>query len=45
MQDAADTGASTLDRSIGSASQRQASDNRYHQGLATWTRHRSRRRR
>ena len=38
MQDEADTAASTLDRSIGSESQRQASDNRHHQGLATWTR-------
>ena len=38
MQDEADTAASTLDRSIGSASQRQESDNRHQQGLATWTR-------
>ena len=33
-----DIAASTLDRSIGSASQRQASDNQHHQGLVTWTR-------
>ena len=38
VQDEEDTAASTLDRSIGSASQRQASDNRHHQGLVTWTR-------
>ena len=38
MQDEQDTAASTLDRSIGSASQRQASENRHHQGLVTWTR-------
>jgi hypothetical protein len=37
-QDESDTAASTLDRSIGSATQRQASDNRHHQGLVTWTR-------
>jgi hypothetical protein len=33
-----DTSASTLDRAIGSASQRQASENRYHSAIATWTR-------
>ena len=33
-----DTGASTLDRSIGSASQRQASTNGYHAVLGTWVR-------
>jgi hypothetical protein len=38
IEDADDTGASTLDRSIGSASQRQASANRYHSVLGTWTR-------
>ena len=38
VQDEEDTAASTLDRSIGSDSQRQASENRHHQGLATWTR-------
>jgi len=38
MQDEADTAASKLDRSIGSATQRQASENRHHQGLVTWTR-------
>ncbi len=38
MQDEQDTASSTLDRSIGSASQRQASENRHHQGLVTWTR-------
>ena len=38
VQDEEDTAASTLDRSIGSASQRQASENRHHQGLLTWTR-------
>jgi hypothetical protein len=37
-EDAQDTGASTLDRAIGSASQRQQSQNRYHLGLASWTR-------
>jgi hypothetical protein len=37
FEDAADTGASTLDRAIGSASQRQDSSNRYHLALATWT--------
>jgi len=38
VQDEQDTAASTLDRSIGSAAQRQASENRHHQGLVTWTR-------
>ena len=38
MQDEEDVAASTLDRSIGSASQRQQSENRHHQGLVTWTR-------
>lgn len=38
IEDAHDTGASTLDRSIGSASQRQVSANRYHSVLGTWTR-------
>ena len=38
VQDEEDTAASTLDRSIGSASQRQASENRHHQGIVTWTR-------
>jgi hypothetical protein len=38
FEDADDTGASTLDRAIGSASQRQQSKNRYHMGLASWTR-------
>jgi hypothetical protein len=38
FEDAKDTGASTLDRAIGSDSQRQASRNRYHLGLASWTR-------
>ena len=38
VEDEEDTAASTLDRSIGSASQRQTSDNRHHQGLLTWTR-------
>ncbi|HXK09851.1 MAG TPA: TonB-dependent receptor [Vicinamibacteria bacterium] len=33
-----DTGQSTLDRAIGTASQRQDSRNRHHQGLLTWTR-------
>jgi hypothetical protein len=32
-----DTGASTLDRAIGSASQRQESANRYHSIMGTWT--------
>ena len=38
VQDEDDVAASTLDRSIGSATQRQSSDNRHQQGLATWTR-------
>jgi hypothetical protein len=38
FEDAEDTGASTLDRAIGSASQRQTSTNRYNMALATWTR-------
>jgi hypothetical protein len=38
LEDADDTGASTLDRGIGSASQRQSSGNRYHLGLLSWTR-------
>jgi hypothetical protein len=38
VQDEQDTAASTLDRSIGSATQRQASENSHHQGLVTWTR-------
>jgi outer membrane receptor protein involved in Fe transport len=38
FQDQDDVGASTLDRAIGSASQRQDSRNRHHQGLLTWTR-------
>ena len=33
-----DTGASTLDRAIGSASQRQASQNRYQSVVGSWTR-------
>jgi hypothetical protein len=37
MERADDTGASTLDRAIGSASQRQASANRYHAVVGTWT--------
>ena len=37
-QRATDTGASTLERAIGSASQRQESRNRYHSVLGTWTR-------
>jgi hypothetical protein len=36
-EDATDTGASTLDRAIGSASQRQTSQNRYHMVLGSWT--------
>lgn len=36
FEDAADTGASTLERSIGSATQRQASSNVYHSLLAAW---------
>ena len=38
FEGAQDTGASTLDRAIGSASQRQKSDNTYNLGLLTWTR-------
>ena len=38
FEDAQDTGASTLDRAIGSASQRQTSDNTYNMGLLTWNR-------
>ena len=38
FESAQDTGASTLDRAIGSASQRQKSDNTYNLGLLTWTR-------
>ncbi|HEX9186138.1 MAG TPA: TonB-dependent receptor, partial [Vicinamibacteria bacterium] len=38
FQDQEDVAASTLDRGIGSASQRQDSRNRHHQGLLTWTR-------
>ena len=38
FEDADDTGASTLDRAIGSDSQRQASHNRYNLALGTWTR-------
>jgi hypothetical protein len=38
FEDADDTGASTLDRSIGSATQRQSSTNEYHSLLATWDR-------
>jgi len=37
-ENATDTGASTLERSIGSASQRQQSHNRYHSGLVNYTR-------
>jgi hypothetical protein len=37
-ENAEDTGASTLDRAIGSASQRQTSTNEYDMGLLTWTR-------
>lgn len=37
-ENAEDTGASTLERSIGSASQRQQSRNRYHSGLVNYTR-------
>jgi hypothetical protein len=36
FQDAEDTGPSTLDRSIGSATQRQASSNAYHAVLGSW---------
>jgi outer membrane receptor protein involved in Fe transport len=38
VEDADDTGASTLDRSIGSATQRQASSNKYRSLLASWDR-------
>ena len=38
FEDADDTGPSTLDRAIGSASQRQASTNRYHLVLGSWSR-------
>jgi hypothetical protein len=38
FEDATDTGPSTLDRAIGSATQRQESRNRYHLGFASWTR-------
>jgi hypothetical protein len=38
VQDEEDIAASTLDRSIGSATQRQSSENRHQQGLASWTR-------
>jgi hypothetical protein len=38
FQDDEATGASTLDRSIGSATQRQTSSNAYHAGLGRWTR-------
>jgi hypothetical protein len=38
LQDEEDVAGSTLDRAIGSESQRQTSRNRHHQGLATWTR-------
>jgi hypothetical protein len=38
VEDLEDVAASTLDRAIGSASQRQDSRNRHHQGLLTWTR-------
>jgi outer membrane receptor protein involved in Fe transport len=37
-QSADDTSASTLDRSLGSASQRQASENRYQSIVGSWTR-------
>jgi Carboxypeptidase regulatory-like domain len=37
IERAEDTGASTLDRALGSASQRQTSENRYHSLLSTWT--------
>ena len=37
-EQADDTGASSLDRAIGSASQRQRSRNRYHSVVGTWTR-------
>jgi Carboxypeptidase regulatory-like domain len=38
FEDADDTGPSTLDRAIGSASQRQASQNRYNLVLGSWAR-------
>ena len=38
VQDEEDIAASKLDRSIGSDSQRQQSENRHHQALVTWTR-------
>ncbi len=38
VEDQEDVAAGTLDRAIGSASQRQDSRNRHHQGLLTWTR-------
>ncbi len=38
LEQAEDTGASTLDRAIGSASQRQRSRNGYHSLVGTWTR-------
>jgi hypothetical protein len=38
FEDTKDTGASTLDRAIGSVSQRQTSTNKYNMGLLTWTR-------
>lgn len=38
FEDADDTGASTLDRAIGSATQRQSSSNAYHAVLASWSR-------
>ncbi|HET9314096.1 MAG TPA: TonB-dependent receptor, partial [Vicinamibacteria bacterium] len=38
FEDADDTGASTLDRAIGSATQRQDSSNGYHAVLASWSR-------
>jgi hypothetical protein len=38
VEDQEDVAASTLDRAIGSASQRQDSHNRHHQALLTWTR-------
>jgi hypothetical protein len=38
FEDADDTGPSTLDRAIGSASQRQASQNRYNMVLGSWAR-------
>jgi outer membrane receptor protein involved in Fe transport len=38
FEDVDDTGASTLDRSIGSAAQRQSSSNGYHSVLGSWVR-------